>query len=572
MKRKFHSIPKSVFISFISRNGETNSESDDISMNIDCTSTPKKLNSLLNQLHQNAATENHDQRMYAFYVNDTEVTHTLEDALQQVLNVAEDSGGLSLEDTISIEYQPISTLKVRPMTRCVDTLPGHASPVLHVSFSPDGKKIASGGGDMALRFWNAYTHLPLNVCTGHRDHILATCWSPCGKHFVSGDRSGSIRLWDPDTGKQILNELSGHSKWITSFSFEPIHTFGYIIRFASSSKDKLVRIWNIVSGKCENILSGHTDSVEAVIWGGSNLLYTCSRDRTVKVWKVDGDHGRRSTVVLLRTLTGHAHRINTLTINCEHVLRVGAFFSFQQSNKPVDDMPSMSNATSEKTIKVDSTEQQKQSTTTPSPTTTVSDTVNDGINMSGDQGSKKAKKEEDSDVDSQISEYSTIKDKALQAYKYVVIDLENGERIVSGSDDFTLFIWAPQTSNSPLMRLTGHQQMINHVMFSPDGRYFASASFDKKLKLWDTKSGKFLKTFHGHVQSIYRITWSPDSSYVVTASKDSTVKVWSVRSDSASCLHTLSGHADEVYTLDWSPNGSNLVSGSRDHTIKIWHH
>ena len=69
----------------------------------------------------------------------------------------------SESDTISIEYQPISTLKVRPMTRCVDTLPGHASPVLHVSFSPDGKKIASGGGDMALRFWNAYTHLPLNM-------------------------------------------------------------------------------------------------------------------------------------------------------------------------------------------------------------------------------------------------------------------------------------------------------------------------------------------------------------------------------------------------------------------------
>ncbi len=54
---------------------------------------------------------------------------------------------------------------------------------------------------------------------------------------------------------------------------------------------------------------------------------------------------------------------------------------------------------------------------------------------------------------------------------------------MSGSDDFTIFIWNPETGKQPMARLTGHQQPINHISFSPDGRFFASASFDKKVKV-----------------------------------------------------------------------------------------
>lgn len=78
-----------------------------------------------------------------------------------------------------------------------------------------------------------------------------------------------------------------------------------------------------------------------------------------------------------------------------------------------------------------------------------------------------------------------------------------GERLVSGSDDNTMIMWQPQKSNKPIQRMVGHQGLIIQVCFSPDGYYFASASFDKSIKLWDGKTGKFIANFRGHVASVY---------------------------------------------------------------------
>uniref|UniRef100_A0A183GWF7 WD_REPEATS_REGION domain-containing protein n=1 Tax=Heligmosomoides polygyrus TaxID=6339 RepID=A0A183GWF7_HELPZ len=127
--------------------------------------------------------------------------------------------------------------------------------------------------------------------------------------------------------------------------------------------------------------------------------------------------------------------------------------------------------------------------------------------------------------------------------------------LVSGSDDFTMFLWNPSESKSSIARLTGHQQLVNQVMFSPDTRYIASASFDKSVKLWCGKTGKFITSLRGHVNAVYQIAWSADSRLLVSGSADSTLKV---------------GHGDEVYTVDWSPEGTKVVSGGKDKVLKLW--
>lgn len=82
-----------------------------------------------------------------------------------------------------------------------------------------------------------------------------------------------------------------------------------------------MKVWNLKTGVCETTICGHMDSVECVKWGGTGLIYSCSRDRTIKVWAVDGSG--KNMHKLVRTLVGHGHRINTLALNSDYLCRTG---------------------------------------------------------------------------------------------------------------------------------------------------------------------------------------------------------------------------------------------------------
>mmetsp|Transcript_39607 Transcript_39607/g.53843 ORF Transcript_39607/g.53843 Transcript_39607/m.53843 type:complete len:518 (-) Transcript_39607:200-1753(-) len=422
---------------------------------------------------------------YAFYVEDHEVTGSVAEMVSELK--------LSTETVLTIRCEPLAVFRVRPMTRCGATMPGHQDAVLHVSYSPDSNHLASASADCVVRFWDVSSSLPRHICRGHTSAVLFTSWAPDARRLATADLSGEIRLWNPITGKAIGSPLRGHKKWVTSMAWEPVHrSTREAERFVSASKDATLRIWNARTGRMEASLSSHCDSVEAVRWGGAGFIYSASRDRTIKVWAADG----RDEVPgkLVRTLSGHGHRVNTLALSSEYVCKSGAFDHTGQFTEPQAE--------------------------------------------------------------------------AAQA-RYDVACGGEAERLVSGSDDNSLILWQPSVDKKPLARMTGHQQVVNHIAFSPDGRFLASASFDKKVKIWSGRTGVFIATLTGHVGRVYQVAWSSDSRMVASASADSTVKIWEVRQPkTAKC--TLPGHEDEVYALDWSPDGGQVASGSKDRKIKIW--
>lgn len=470
---------KRILAQFKSEDGEVAGSSFDLPIDI----TTDKL-----QLICNAILKNEESVPYSFFVNDTEITESLIKALDK--DTLEHT-----EKVLDIIYQPQAVFRVRAVTRCTSSIEGHAEAVISVAFNPDGRYLASGSGDTTVRFWDVNTETPQFTCKGHKHWVLCIAWSPNGKKLASGCKNSQICLWDPEKGNQIGKTLIGHKQWITWLSWKPLHLDPECRYLASSSKDGTVKIWDTMLSQCKLSLNGHLQSVTCVIWGGTDLLYTSSQDRTVKVWR--GEDG-----VLCRTLQGHGHWVNTMALSTDYVMRTGAF--------------------------------------EPSKATLVPKNTD----MSDDEMATIAKE------------------------RYISSKGNAPERLVSGSDDFTLYLWQPEEEKKPVARMTGHQQLINDVQFSPDTRLIASASFDKSVKLWDGKNGKFLATLRGHVNRVYQIAWSADSRLLCSGSSDSTLKVWDIKQKKL--LFDLPGHADEVYAVDWSPDGQRVASGGKDKVLKLW--
>jgi ribosome assembly protein 4 len=341
-----------------------------------------------------------------------------------------------------------------------------------------------------VRIWDIFTETPHHTLEGHKDWVFNVVFSPDCKRIASGGKDKKIIIWDVEKGVMVNQPMVGHKDYITSLSWEPFHKNSECRYLVSSSKDKTCKVWDTVTSTCMKTLTGHTDMVTKVIWGGEDLVYSASRDTLIKCWNVK--KGK-----LARDLKGHGHWVNTLALSTDYVLRTACFDHTQK----------------------------------------------------------------------EFTNKTEMKAYALERYNKA--RSESGhERLVSGSDDYTLFLWEPYTSKKPLARMTGHQQLINQVAFSPCGQYFVSASFDQSIKLWDGTNGKFMHTFRGHVGRVYQVAWSADSRLLVSGSKDTTLKVWDIKRKKL--MFDLPGHADEVYAIDWSPDGEKVASGSKDKRLRIW--
>ena len=76
-----------------------------------------------------------------------------------------------------------------------------------------------------------------------------------------------------------------------------------------------------------------------------------------------------------------------------------------------------------------------------------------------------------------------------------------------------------------LFKLTGHSDRFLSAVFSPNGEYLASVSYDKTIGVWSVSSGERIKILTGHSDRILSAVFSPNGEYLVSGSWDNTIGV-----------------------------------------------
>ena len=197
---------------------------------------------------------------------------------------------------------------------CLKTLSGHSGVVYSVSFSPDGKYLASGSADKTIKLWDVASGRNLQTLRRHSGSVESVSFSPDGKYLASGSYDNTIKLWDVASGRN-LQTLSGHSSYVESVSFSPDGKY-----LASGSYDNTIKLWDVASGTCLQTLSGHSGSVESVSFSpdGKNLA-SGSSDETIKLWDV-------ASGTCLQTLSGHSGSVESVSFSPDgNYLASGSF-------------------------------------------------------------------------------------------------------------------------------------------------------------------------------------------------------------------------------------------------------
>ncbi len=405
--------------------------------------------------------------------------------------------------------------------------------IISVTYSPDGRTIASGQGDGTLNLWDAVSGEVIWSIPAQDDEVTSVTYSPDGERAVSASFDGQMFAWDVVTGAQLLafdvpdndavhsaayapdgatvlagtvtgtvavynansgeqvTALTGHDDFINSVAVAPDGT-----QALSGSDDGTAILWDLATGEPVHRLAGHLDGVLSVAFSpdGQTAL-TGSYDASIILWDL-------RTGNLLRTFNGHAGVVFAVAYGPNGRYALSAS----------DD------------------------------TAVILWDINSGVVL-----------------------------ERLVGHTRGVLDVAfhpDGVQAISSSVDSSIVIW-DLLGAFVRQRYSGHADWVDSVAYTPDGKQFVSGSADATLILWDAATGEPIRRFLWNGDAIRNVAFTPDGSKILSADEYGVLALWDTAT--GEIIHVMDAHDES----DWVrvanlPGNTQAVSGGTDGRIIYW--
>jgi WD40 repeat protein len=427
----------------------------------------------------------------------------------------------------------VSTIwELRTFSKILSLMVAETLPPKAIDYSPDGKLLANGGDAGIVRVWDAERGMEL-FSRELGGIIHAVSFSPDGKYLAAASEDGGIKVWDTGTGEVVSSPP--RQSGIYGIAFLADGTY------ATTGQDGTTRVWDPLTGQQVLLLAGPTSTVISV--DGSpdgKRIVTGAYDGSLRIW--DATPGRE-----LMTIPAH----------------VGIVWKVAYS----PDGKRLASASVDGTVKVWDASSGVLLLSISGGEDVADGLISVAFSPDGNLIAAGNMAGRITVWDSQSGEIVN----SLDAHNTMAVELAfspDGKRLASASWDGTAKVWDLTSQDVLTIHVPPSANWMTSIAFSPDGKNVFTGADEKFVRQWDSVTGQEIRSYSSDGIEIYSVAISPDGSLLTAGHQDGNIQLWDVKTGEK--LRVLTGHAGLVLRIAFSKDGAHLASASFDRLAKVW--